>query len=76
MHGPNAGSDRDPGRFVTGNAARSRGQSPNPDYSAQAQVWVIEALPPRIALPVPSCKQHPAGSLANPAALTEENAPC
>lgn len=36
--------------------------------SALAQVWVIEALPPHAAPPVPSCKQHPAGSLADSAA--------
>jgi hypothetical protein len=36
--------------------------------SAPAQVWVIEALPPRAAPAVPSCKQHPAGSLADSAA--------
>jgi hypothetical protein len=36
--------------------------------SAPAQVWVIEALPPHAAPPVPSCKQHPAGSLADSAA--------
>jgi hypothetical protein len=36
--------------------------------SVQAQVWVIEALPPRIAPPASSCKQHPAGLLADPAA--------
>ncbi len=36
--------------------------------SAQAQVWVIEALPPRrVPLP-PSCKQQPAGVAADPAA--------
>lgn len=36
--------------------------------SALAQVWVIEALPPRrIPLP-PSCKQQPAGVAADPAA--------
>ena len=36
--------------------------------SARAQVWVIEALPPRTARPEPSCKQHPAGLLADSAA--------
>ena len=36
--------------------------------SAQAQVWVIEALPARIAPPAPSCKQHPAGLAADSAA--------
>ncbi len=36
--------------------------------SAQAQVWVIEALPShRLPLP-PSCKQQPAGAAAHPAA--------
>jgi hypothetical protein len=29
---------------------------------------VIEALPPRTARPEPSCKQHPAGLLADSAA--------
>jgi hypothetical protein len=36
--------------------------------SAQAQVWVIEALPARIVPLGPSCKQHPAGLAADSAA--------
>jgi hypothetical protein len=36
--------------------------------SAQAQVWVIEALAPRRAPLPPSCKQQPAGAAADPAA--------
>ena len=36
--------------------------------SAPAQVFVIKALPPRPAPPASSCKQHPAGSAAIPAA--------
>jgi hypothetical protein len=36
--------------------------------SAPAQVWVIEALSPRLAPPPPSCKQQPAGAAAGPAA--------
>jgi hypothetical protein len=36
--------------------------------SAPAQVWVIEALPPRRAPLPPSCKQQPAGVVADPAA--------
>ena len=36
--------------------------------SAPAQVWVIEALPPRPAASASSCKQHPAGQVADPAA--------
>jgi hypothetical protein len=36
--------------------------------SAPAQVWVIEALPPRRAPLMPSCKQQPAGTAADPAA--------
>jgi len=36
--------------------------------SALAQVWVIEALPPRRAPLPPSCKQQPAGVVADPAA--------
>jgi hypothetical protein len=36
--------------------------------SAQAQVWVIEALPPHITPPGPSCKQQRAGVAADPAA--------
>ncbi len=36
--------------------------------SASAQIWVIETLPPgRVPVP-PSCKQHPSGSAAAPAA--------
>jgi len=35
---------------------------------APAQVWVIEALPPRRTPPPPSCKQQPAGVAADPAA--------
>ena len=36
--------------------------------SARAQVWVIEALPPHPAPSASSCKQHPSGSAADPAA--------
>jgi hypothetical protein len=36
--------------------------------SAPAQVWVIEALPPQRLPPASSCKQHPAGLVADPAA--------
>jgi hypothetical protein len=36
--------------------------------SAPAQVWVIGALPPRRVASEPSCKQHPAGLAADPAA--------
>src|SRR5665213_2474368 len=36
--------------------------------SAPAQIWVIEALPPRRASLPPSCKQQPAGVAADPAA--------
>jgi hypothetical protein len=36
--------------------------------SAQAQIWVIEALPPHRAPVPPSCKQHPAGVAVDPAA--------
>jgi hypothetical protein len=36
--------------------------------SAPAQIWVIEALPPRQAPAPPSCKQHPAGVAVDPAA--------
>jgi hypothetical protein len=36
--------------------------------SAPAQIWVIEALPPRRAPVPPSCKQHPAGVAVDPAA--------
>jgi hypothetical protein len=36
--------------------------------SAPAQVWVIEALPPRRAPLAPSCKQQPAGVAVDPAA--------
>jgi hypothetical protein len=36
--------------------------------SAPAQVWIIEALPPRAAVPWPSCKQHPSGPDGAPAA--------
>jgi hypothetical protein len=36
--------------------------------SASAQVWVIEALPPRPAAIGASCKQQPSGSTAAPAA--------
>jgi hypothetical protein len=36
--------------------------------SAPAQVFVIKALPPHPVPPASSCKQHPAGSAANPAA--------
>jgi hypothetical protein len=36
--------------------------------SAPAQVWVIEALPPRAVPPAPSCKQHPSGSCVDSAA--------
>ena len=36
--------------------------------SAFAQVWVIEALAPRPVMPPSSCKQHPAGLPASPAA--------
>jgi hypothetical protein len=36
--------------------------------SAPAQVWVIEALPPRPVASAASCKQHPAGLVADPAA--------
>ncbi len=36
--------------------------------SAPAQVWVIEALPPRRVPPPPPCKQQPAGVAVDPAA--------
>ena len=36
--------------------------------SAPAQVWVIEALPARPVAPAASCKQQPAGLVADPAA--------
>jgi hypothetical protein len=36
--------------------------------SASAQVWVIEALSPQRVPPASSCKQHPAGLVADPAA--------
>jgi hypothetical protein len=36
--------------------------------SASAQVWVIEALPFRPPPTTPSCKQHPSGEAAPPAA--------
>jgi len=36
--------------------------------SASAQVWVIEALPFRPPPVPPSCKQHPSGEAAAPAA--------
>jgi len=36
--------------------------------SAPAQVWVIDALPPQRIPPASSCKQHPAGLVADPAA--------
>jgi len=36
--------------------------------SAPAQVWVIEALPLQRLPPASSCKQHPAGLAADPAA--------
>ncbi|MES1258670.1 MAG: hypothetical protein ABUS51_09570, partial [Acidobacteriota bacterium] len=36
--------------------------------SAPAQVYVIQTLPPRPGRPASSCKQHPAGSAADPAA--------
>jgi hypothetical protein len=36
--------------------------------SASAQVWVIEALPFRPPTAPPSCKQHPSGETAAPAA--------
>jgi hypothetical protein len=36
--------------------------------SASAQIWVIEALPPGPAPAPSSCKQHPSGSAAAPAA--------
>jgi hypothetical protein len=36
--------------------------------SAPAQVWVIEALSSRPVAPASSCKQHPSGSVASPAA--------
>lgn len=36
--------------------------------SASAQIWVIETLPPGRAPAPPSCKQHPSGPAAAPAA--------
>ena len=36
--------------------------------SASAQIWVIETLPPGRAPALPSCKQHPSGAAAPPAA--------
>ena len=36
--------------------------------SAPAQIWVIEALPPRRTPVPPSCKQQPAGVAVDPAA--------
>jgi hypothetical protein len=36
--------------------------------SASAQIWVIEALPPGRAPAPQSCKQHPSGAVASPAA--------
>lgn len=36
--------------------------------SASAQIWVIETLPPGRAPAPPSCKQHPSGPAATPAA--------
>jgi hypothetical protein len=36
--------------------------------SAPAQVWVVEALPSQRLPPASSCKQHPAGLAADPAA--------
>lgn len=36
--------------------------------AASAQVWVIEALSPQRVPPASSCKQHPAGLVADPAA--------
>lgn len=36
--------------------------------SASAQIWVIEALPPRSVSLAWSCKQHPSGPVADPAA--------
>ena len=36
--------------------------------SALSQVWVIEALPLHPAAPASSCKQHPSGLVADPAA--------
>src|ERR1700679_1174506 len=36
--------------------------------SAPAQIWVIEALPPRRTPGPPSCKQQPAGVAVDPAA--------